>query len=184
MRTDEILEIIKDSMDGTTTHDYQHTLRVYKLSEQIAIEEKADVELVRVGALLHDIGRSIGEPHTETGAIKAREILESFDYPRALIPLVEGIIRKHGTREADQTRTLEEQIIWDADKIDGFGAIGLARAFHMRGENRMIFHDFNWFHEITELQYNAIGTPSARRIAKQRFQFMEVFFDTLFHEIS
>ena len=171
-------------MDGTTTHDYQHTLRVYKLSEQIAIAENADVDLVKVGALLHDIGRSVGEPHTETGAIRAREILESLDYPKERISLVESIIRRHGTRGEDQTRTLEEQIIWDADKIDGFGAIGLARAFYMRGEKRMMFHDFNWFRGITEPQYNAIRTYSAKRIAESRFQFMEEFFDRLEDEIQ
>ena len=183
MLDDQLKEIVKEAMDGTTTHDYQHTLRVYKLSEQIAIEEKADVEMVKIGALLHDIGRSIGEPHTETGAIKAREILELLGYSRERIPLVVSIIRKHGTRGVDRTKTLEEQIIWDADKIDGFGAIGLARAFHMRGENRMVFHDFNWFREITEPQYNAIGTSAARKIAEPRFRFMEAFFDSLNNEI-
>ena len=73
---ERVKNIIRDYMEESTTHDYEHTLRVFQTASILAIQENADLELVQISALLHDIGRSIDEPHNETGAEKAREIVE------------------------------------------------------------------------------------------------------------
>jgi uncharacterized protein len=176
---EELLREANDKMDPTTTHDPQHTERVYRISTHMALREGADLELVQIAAALHDIGRSYGEPHTEVGARKAVEMLRERGYPEERIEKVRQIILKHSSSARERLKTLEERIIWDADKIDGFGAIGVARAFHMLGEERKIFHDFAWFDQITRLQYEALSTRTGREIAAERFRFMEAFFERL-----
>jgi uncharacterized protein len=132
---EELLREAMEKMDATTTHDPHHTERVYRLATHMALREGADLELVQVAAALHDIGRSYGEPHAEVGAGKAAEILRLRGYPEERIESVRQIILKHSFSGRERPKTLEERIIWDADKIDGFGAIGIARSFHSRARN-------------------------------------------------
>jgi len=181
---EELLREAMEKMDATTTHDPQHTERVYRIATHMARMEGADLELVQVAAALHDIGRPYGEPHAEVGAGKAAEILRLRGYPEERIESVRQIILKHSSSGRERPKTLEERIIWDADKIDGFGAIGIARAFHMQGEKRKPFHDFAWFDQITRLQYEALSTRTGKRIAMERFRFMEAFFRRLNDEIK
>jgi len=181
---EELLREAMEKMDATTTHDPHHTERVYRLATHMALREGADLELVQVAAALHDIGRSYGEPHAEVGAGKAAEILRLRGYPEERIESVRQIILKHSFSGRERPKTLEERIIWDADKIDGFGAIGIARAFHMQGEKRKPFHDFAWFDQITRLQYEALSTRTGKEIATERFRFMEAFFKRLNDEIE
>jgi len=181
---EELLREAMEKMDATTTHDPQHTERVYRIATHIALMEGADLELVQVAAALHDIGRSYGEPHAEVGAGKAAEILRLRGYPEERIESVRQIILKHSFSGRERPKTLEERIIWDADKIDGLGAIGIARAFHMQGEKRKPFHDFAWFDQITRLQYEALSTRTGKEIAMERFRFMEAFFRRLNDEIE
>ena len=108
----------------------------------IAEKEGADVELCPVGALLHDIGRVIGEPHNLTGRGMAKVLLRGMSYPSKKIDYVMRIIEYHGLGGLDKLESIEEKVVWDADKLDGIGAIGIARAFHMRGESGLTFHDF------------------------------------------
>jgi uncharacterized protein len=181
---EELLREAMEKMDATTTHDPQHTERVYRIATRMALMEGADLELVQVAAALHDIGRPYGEPHAEVGAVKAAEILRLRGYPEGRIESVRRIILKHSFSGRERPKTLEERIIWDADKIDGFGAIGIARAFHMQGEKRKPFNDFAWFDQITRLQYEALSTRTGKEIAKERFRFMEAFFRRLNDEIE
>jgi uncharacterized protein len=130
-------EIVKETMsvlDGTA-HSYAHVDRVAKIAAILAEKEKADQELVQTAALLHDIGRAVGEPHNETGAKLAREILEhSTNYPKERIEKVVKIILLHPIAFRDKLETLEEKIVWDADKIDLLGVIGIVRVFHYMGK--------------------------------------------------
>lgn len=181
---ERIKGIIRDYMEKRTTHDYEHTLRVFQTASIIAIQENADLELVQVSALLHDIGRIIDEPHNETGSEKARELLEALHYPKDRITQIEKIVLYHTFSSKDQLTTLEEKIIWDADKLDGLGAIGISRAFYMRGENNFPFNDFSWFKEDTTLRYTLLNTESAKKVAKQRYNYMKEYFSILRKEIE
>ena len=167
-----------------STHDFAHVERVLKIASYMALKENADLEIVQVSALLHDIGRSIGEPHSETGAEKAREILMGLGYPEEKTRRVEQAIHVHSFSDRDKVKTLEEGIVWDADKIDGLGAIGLASAFHLGGERRESMTQLSWFQGDTRLRYERLFTETARRLAKPRWEFMEQFMQKLEEEIS
>jgi uncharacterized protein len=103
----------------------------------LAHEEDADMELVQIGALLHDVGRAIGDPHAEHGVTVGEKILEQLDYPLDKCAKILRIIEEHHL--SGQTETLEEQTIWDGDKLDLLGVVGVARVFHWSGERQRSF---------------------------------------------
>lgn len=92
-------------------HDYGHVERVFRIATIIAKEEKADLELVQVGALLHDIGRALGEPHGEIGAERAKDILEKLDYPIERTGRIERIVRYHVFACRNKLQFIEEKIV-------------------------------------------------------------------------
>ena len=177
-------KLVQKTMEAHTTDDWEHVERVYKLSTMIAEKEGADVELCQVGAILHDLGRVIGEPHNLTGRGRAKVLLRGMSYPSAKIDCVLRIVEHHGLSGGDKLESIEEKIVWDADKLDSIGAIGIARAFHMRGETGLMFHDFTWFKEATIIRFERLNTDTAKEIGKLRIEYMALFFENLKNEIA
>jgi len=189
-----------------TSHRLDHVERVLRLAERLAREEGADPEVVRVAALLHDIGR--GEEartrgricHAEYGAELARRILEEEGLPRDFIERVVRAIRRHRFRRGEPPETLEERVLFDADKLDSLGAVGIGRAFLFAGEVGARLHNPEVDLEKTE-PYSAedtawrefklklskikdrLLTRSGRRLAEERHRFMEEFFERLNREV-
>ena len=121
-------------------HDFDHTLRVLHNAELLLTHyPAANKEVVRLAALLHDIGRvgeskTAGAPcHAETGAAKAVQMLLSHGYDMPTAVQVGEAVRTHRYRGDVQPETLEGQIIFDADKLDSLGAVGIGRAFLFAG---------------------------------------------------
>jgi len=185
-RARNLEDIVKEKMsvlDGTA-HSYAHVDRVVKIAAILAEKEQADMELVQTGALLHDIGRTIGEPHNETGAKLASEILkQSTNYPQERIRKIFKIVLRHPIAFRDRLETLEEKIVWDADKIDLLGVIGIARVFHWLGNKPFETAVDTCFEELKPI-YNLLNTPSAQRIAKERYQQTIASLSALERELS
>jgi uncharacterized protein len=116
-------------------HDFDHVLRVLALAERIARTEGADLEIVRAAALLHDAGREGAEvqglDHAAFAAMRAREILTGQS--REKVEAVAHAIAAHRFRTEPEPVTLEAQVLFDADKLDAIGAVGVARAFAYGG---------------------------------------------------
>ena len=112
-------------------HDFDHVLRVLALAERIGRAEGADLEIVRTAALLHDAGREGAEAqgldHAAFAAARAREILAG--QPRERVEAVAHAVAAHRFRAGPEPFTLEAQVLFDADKLDAIGAVGVARAF-------------------------------------------------------
>jgi uncharacterized protein len=129
------------------SHDWSHTERVTACALRIAQKEGGDPEIVELAALLHDIGRkeedvSNGEVcHAEQGAIIARDILSRHGYDRERTESVVNCIRTHRFRSGEQPESLEAKIIYDADKLDCIGAVGIGRAFLFAGEVGATLHN-------------------------------------------
>ena len=163
-------DIVRETMSPLegTAHSYAHVDRVAKIAAILAEEEQADRELLHIAALLHDIGYAVGEPHNETGARLARKILEqSTNLPGQRIDKAVKIILRHPIASRDKLETLEEMILWDADKIDLLGVIGIARVFHWMGQKPFETTVNTCFKELKRI-YNLLNTPSARKITKER----------------
>ncbi|KJR47855.1 hypothetical protein UF75_1711 [Desulfosporosinus sp. I2] len=116
-------------------HDLEHALRVREWGNKLAQEEGADVSIIELAALLHDIGRSgaVEKTHAESSAGLAVNILQKNGYSQEVIGRVKEAIISHSREAGHEPTTIEAKILYDADKLDFVGAIGLGRLFTMGG---------------------------------------------------
>lgn len=166
-----------------TAHSYEHVDRVVKIALLLAKMEKADVELVHTAAILHDVGRCVGQPHNETGAKLASEILSDLHYPPKRAEKVARIVLLHHMDLKDKLNSLEEKIVWDADKIDLLGAVGIARGFHWCGKQSFDSAVKLAFETFTPI-YDMLNTKSARELAEKRNKETLSFLSALEKELS
>ncbi|MFN3929335.1 MAG: HD domain-containing protein, partial [Thermoflexus sp.] len=115
-------------VDHDPVHDFSHVVRVMRLAERIARREGADLAVVRAAALLHDVRRE-EEEHAAASAAFARRWLAERGASAEFIEAVAHAIEAHRFREPRVARTLEARVLFDADKLDALGIIGLARLF-------------------------------------------------------
>lgn len=170
------------SLEGTA-HSYEHVDRVVKIAILLAKKEKADIELVQVGAILHDVGRCVGQPHNETGAKLASEILNKVHYPPQKTQKIARIVLLHHLDVKNKLNSLEEKIVWDADKIDLLGALGIARGFHWCGKQSFNSAVKLAFETYTPI-YDMLNTKSARELAEKRNKETMSFLSALEKELS
>jgi uncharacterized protein len=190
-----------------SAHDFDHVLRVLALTERLARAEEADIEIVRAAALLHDMSRADedetrGDDHAQMAAQRARAILIARGAALKQADAVAHAIAAHRFRSAIAPQTLEAKILFDADKLDSIGAIGIARAFALSGTlNQRLWSEVAPDAVATHSQRNAqhtavaefvvklskvrerIFTATARQIAEERHAFMEEFFARLEREL-
>ena len=203
MRTVELL-----LHNQSPAHDFQHILRVYKNAEAISKqEESVDLDVVLAAALLHDLivypkGSSKTINSADDSAEIAKKILsECKDYPREKIEKVADAIKIHSYSKKLVPSTLEGKILQDADRLDAIGAIGIARTFSVGGsENRPLYNPSDPFckseRQLDDTQWtldhiksklmvlkNSMHTKTAKKIAKERTEFMELFLNQLQKEI-
>jgi len=174
---------------GEGSHTLEHVLRVRKLCLLIGKAEGADLEVLEVAALLHDVGRpreaETGRSHAEIGAEMATSFLSSISFPREKVERVASAIRTHRFSERLTPSTLEGKILSDADKLDAMGAIGLARTIAEslrlgRGLEGTIRHINRKLLRLRGLLY----TPTAKRLAQPRHQFLLQFMHQLADEYT
>lgn len=194
-------------------HDWDHTLRVVRNAREIAAGEGiADLAVVECAALLHDIARGqeicprgkANGCHAQQGAILARRILEEQlkCHDQAFVEAVVHAVAAHRYRrrhDGAAPETLEAKIVYDADKLDSLGAIGVGRAFHFAGRIGARVHnaaeealaaeeyssqDSAWREYLVKLRHlpAAMLTATGRRLARQRHRRMAGFFKALAEE--
>lgn len=190
-------------------HGFNHILRVYRMAEQLAVAEGADLEIVRAAALLHDAeGPGAGDTrleHQHASANFAREILAAEGWSEGKITAVQHCIRSHRFRDpSEQPGTIEAKVLYDADKLDAIGAIGAVRAiayavlaeqdlykepstlFLNTGEREPCephtpYHEYLF--KLRKLK-DRIYTRTGRAIAESRHKYLEGFFIQLIAEIK
>lgn len=122
--------------DSDPVHDFSHIQRVYQMATRIAKAENADLQIVQAAALLHDAeGSAPGEDnstgranHHLSSAEFARQILLQAGWPEDRIEAVLHCIRAHRFRSGrEEPATIEAKVLFDADKLDVLGAVGVAR---------------------------------------------------------
>lgn len=140
----KIIEQIKNKakeyfIGSSGCHDWTHVERVYNLAVRIAEKEKADMNIVKIAAYLHDIGRKeemegAGKIcHAEKGVELAEQILSSYDLDKEIIENIKHCILSHRSRNDHKPKTIEAKVLFDADKLDSIGAVGIGRDFLFAG---------------------------------------------------
>jgi uncharacterized protein len=193
--------------DSDPVHDFAHVQRVLTLARRIGKVEGADMTIVETAVLLHDIHRTdedqTDNPETDHAVLAAeqsRRILARLDPPPdpAFIEAVAHAIAAHRFRNTIEPETIEAKTVFDADKLDAIGAIGIARAYAYGarmgqrlwgevpagysgdGPDHTPFHEFIFkLSHVHERLYTATG----RAIAQERHAYMVDYFKRLEGEI-
>jgi uncharacterized protein len=209
-RTDALFEAVRGEAracfgSARGSHDWDHTERVLELCLSIGRKEEADLEVLRLAAALHDIGREEEDRsggrlcHGERGAAMAAKILARHDVDPEKIARVTHCIEAHRFRGRCRPLTLEAKVLFDADKLDSIGAVGIGRAFLFAGEVGARLHDpavdvaetkpytrddtgYREFLVKLSRIRDRMFTREGKRIARERHYFMVEFFRRLTRE--
>ena len=199
---------VKKKLDGAEAgHDWFHIERVWKISKKIAEEEKCNLQVVELAALLHDIADPKFHDGDETSALKiSREFLESQSVSEEIIDQVLFIIQNisfKNRKEVPVFLPIELKIVQDADRLDAIGAIGIARTFNFGGfKNNLMYHPelpprinqskeeykksngttVNHFYEKLLLLKDLMNTDSGKKLAEERHDFMLLFLEQFYRE--
>lgn len=207
-----IIEKTKDyvkeklSLDASG-HDWWHIHRVHSLAKHIAKKENANVFIVELTALLHDISDwKLNGGDDKLGAELAEQWLKDLGVDAETCKQVAEIIKImsfKGAMVKDNMQTLEGKIVQDADRLDAIGAIGIARTFAYGGsKHRLIYNPnieptmhtsfeqykkdntstINHFYEKLLLLKDRMNTETGRSIALERHKFMEQFLEKFLEE--
>lgn len=194
------LAIFQNDSSG---HDIYHTLRVHDLARTICSQEGGDEDIVRLAALLHDVDDR--KLFGENGFLNARRFMDSEKIPVEDQLYICDIISQVSFKGKDSVTpsTLEGKIVQDADRMDAIGAIGIARAFAYGGSKGRAMHipdehykedmseseyfsnqgtSINHFYEKLLLLKDMMNTPTAKRMAESRHEYMSLFLDEFMDE--
>ncbi len=186
-------------------HGPDHSERVMRITMVMGRQMDARLDILAPAALLHDIGRkeesqSRGKIcHAQRGAELATPLLRGLDYKENDIQTICHCIRTHRFRDMHQPESLEAKILFDADKLDSIGAIGIGRAFLFAGQIGARLHNpeqdpFSTSpYSLEDTAYREFRVKMSRvrhqmltsvglQLAEQRHAFMETFFDQLTRE--
>lgn len=205
---DKTVSFVKETLFGAEGgHDWWHIFRVWNLAKMIATREKADLFIVQLGALLHDIADSkFHNNDEEKGPLIAEQFLHSLNVNTQDINHVVSIIKNvsfKGGNFIQQFKSTELDIVQDADRLDSMGAIGIARTFNYGGfkgreiYNPEILPDFdmskekymkstspslNHFYEKLLLLKDRMNTVTGKKLAVSRHRFMLNYLDEFYRE--
>jgi uncharacterized protein len=202
-----ILFVKEELQNAEGGHDWFHIERVYKNALLIAKDEDCNLEIVKLGALLHDIADSkFHNGDEKIGPKIARDFLVTQNVDENtiahIIAIIDNISFKGGNFERKFT-SKELDIVQDADRLDAIGAIGIARTFNYGGfKNRPIYNPniqpnlnmdkeeykkseaptLNHFYEKLLLLKDKMNTETGKKLAKERHVFMEKFLAQFYAE--
>ena len=206
---EDTIAFVKDELKNAEGgHDWFHIERVYRNALNIAKHESVDLEVVQLGALLHDIADSKFHNGNEAiGPKKAREFLFKENVSSEVIEHVVNIIANmsfsKSLDKSDLFTSPELEVVQDADRLDAIGAIGIARCFNYGGfKERAIYNPeikpnlnmgkaeyknstaptINHFYEKLLLLKDKMNTKTGRRIASERHNFMLHYLEQFYKE--
>ncbi len=192
-------------------HDWTHVERVYNLALKIAKKEGADVGIVKIATYLHDIGRKEEMEgggkvcHAERGVELADTILSQYNLDEDIVKNIKHCILSHRSRNDHKPKTIEAKTLFDADKLDSIGAVGIGRdflfagylgAYLYTGKEKKASKEAKKYAYTKEdtalLEYyfklkkikTEILTKTGKKIAKERYEYMAEFFKRFESEIK
>ena len=186
-------------------HDILHFKRVVRTAKQLAIAEKAKLEVVVPAAWLHDlVWIAKDDPRraqaSQLSANAAIQYLADCGYPERHFQEIAHAIEAHSFSAEVRAKTLEAKVVQDADRLDGLGAIGIARCFATSGLLRRTFYSENdplcaertpddarfavdhFFKKLFKVA-QTLHTDSGRKEGQRRVEVMQIYMKNLEQEI-
>ena len=214
--TSTIINKIKEEakkyfVDTSGCHDWSHVERVYNLAMRMGKKEKANLKILTMACILHDVARRDEMKakgkfcHAEEGVKIAEKILKKYKVDKKTIDNVSHCILAHRYRNNHIPQTIEAKILYDADKLDSIGAIGIGRIFLFAGtfgSNRLYTgrekelakdgknHSYSkedsaaleYYFKLKKIKSKML-TKTGKIIAKERHDFMAQYFQRFWREI-
>ena len=194
--------VFKDEHSG---HDYFHALRVYKMATRLAGRENADLIVVQLAALLHDLDDIKLSPETHATKDRAVRFMKAHGLSDETVKHICTIIDEVSFKGTDSVvpETIEGKCVQDADRLDAIGAIGIARAFAYGGSHARVIHNpeiapnlnmnadeyrnhvsttINHFYEKLFLLKDLMNTATAKEIASKRDAYMKSYISEFLEE--
>ena len=201
-------DYVRKELEGEGSgHEWWHIYRVWKNAINIGKNEKIDMLVVELAALLHDISDwKLNCGYEDKGPKIAEEWLSKIEVEAKIIDQVKTIIKTlsfKGAGEISKMQTIEGKVVQDADRLDAIGAVGIARVFSYGGYMNRIIYDpdlkpidnmtadkyknnkgtsINHFYEKLLLLKNLMNTESAKRIAENRHEYMKKYLEEFYEE--
>ncbi|SDL15424.1 HD domain-containing protein [Lacicoccus qingdaonensis] len=210
MNEEKIIQSVKDYVEDfhagdSTGHDFHHVMRVYRNALHIQKNAGGDYFIISVASLLHDtIDDKLNK--SEHAVEDARNYLREFSIEEAVVERIlyamQAVSFKGGKNEFT-VRSIEDEVVQDADRLDALGAVGIARTFifggaknhemhdpeidartdmtadeYRKGKNTMINHFYEKLLKLKELMH----TDTAKALAEERHRFMEEYLEQFYGE--
>lgn len=200
------IEYVKQTFENDYSgHDFFHTFRVYKMATNIALKENANIEIVQLSALLHDVDDIKLSPETHLNKDRAVSFLRKNGVDEKTIYVICQIINEISFAGIDSVipESIEGKCVQDADRLDAIGAIGIARAFAYGGSHKRTIYNpdikprlnmsaeeykinksttINHFYEKLFLLKDMMNTQTAKEIAIEREKFMKEYIEEFLNE--
>ena len=192
----------KEQMDKLGLYGWPHVKRVLHLCVQMAHisrEKKADSDVFKASALLHDIAKHLHKENTafdhgDVGAKLAEAFLRKCDFSRGKIEAICHAIRAH--THFEEPTSIEAKILHDADFLDKLGAVGIATVFVKACLTNVtieeVLENFALENEQQSFVIKHIGwmknphlyTKMGQNIAEKRNKIVSAFFGELKKEVE
>lgn len=198
----------KEKLKDETSRDWWHVYRVWQMARHIGSQERiVDKFVVDLGAILHDLAHwqlTDGDEHQ--GPYEVKDFLRSLEIEQSVITQVLQIIRDtkyKGAANRPNLKSIESKIVYDADKLDSLGAVGIAKTFTYGGSTNRAMHNptikptlhktfeaykhgdttsINHFYEKNLLLKDWMQTKTGKAIALRRHKFLEDYLQEFYKE--
>ncbi len=182
----KVKEILKENKLQSLAHRFDHFQRVRKNALKIAEDYDVDLELLEIACLLHDIDEpyNLKENHVERSLKLAKKILNEIGINEEKKQKVLNIIKEHSTENITRKTSIESKILFDADKIDGLGSIGISRVFLFCGQRGLTLREsIKWYKKKINLTLKNLQTKKGKEIAKKKLKYVKNFIKELEKEL-
>lgn len=206
------LEAKKYFIGASGCHDWTHVERVKTLALKIGKQEKAQLDVLEIASLLHDIGRKKEMKkkgsfcHAEQGAKLSKKILRKYKIDEEKAENIVHCVITHRYRNSHKPETIEAKIIYDADKLDSLGAVGISRIFLFAGhsgsnilytgnEKKLAKEEKSYSYTKEDSAfleyevklkhiYKKMFTRTGKKMALKRHEFMKKYFIQFWKEVK
>jgi uncharacterized protein len=190
-RLQRLEELVREYLETkerqSPAHRFDHAKRVMIRALRLAEIYGGDKELLAAAAILHDIEElyDAKDGHAERSAERAEEFLREAGFNQPEIERIKELIKSHSSEDDFDVQSIEAKILFDADKLDGIGAIGIARVFMYAGKLGMSVREaVEWYRGKIEKARKRLYTEEARKIAEENLEFVEWFLKELEGELE
>jgi len=191
-----IKEEVKKSLDKkpkqSISHRVDHQNRVWQRAKNLALiiiereDTVIDMEALEIACHIHDLSQSYEgkkADHVANSMTEGEKSLRKVNYPEDRIHQVLQIISEHSSEDIKTPSSIEAKILFDADKLDGLGAIGIARVFALCGQQGLsIDETVEWYRAKIKKAIPYMQTEIGKEIAEKQLKYVNSFLEKIEEE--